>query len=141
VTAHGWSRQSRGVWILALLVVLWIGGIVLLIVRGPDRGAASPEELAARVEVALRDGDLGALDALVATAPAGSPSAADLMDQSRDLRPIAVDLGTDNGRPLLTMSGQPDDGTTVLHRYPAVQEDGRWLLQPTPAPSPSPEKR
>lgn len=127
-------RLPRLVYWIAGLVLLWIGVIVLLIARGPDGGAATPEELAARYDVALRDRDIGALDALVAEGTPRSLSTADLMEQRQGLDGVGVAIETDGERPLLVVSGQQADGATVVHRFPVVQDRGRWLVQPTAIP-------
>lgn len=81
-----------------------------------------------------RDRDIGALDVLIAEGPAGSLSTADLMGQRQGLEGVGVAIETDSGRRSLVMSGQQADGTTVQHRFPVVEDRGRWLVQPTPVP-------
>ncbi|MFC5060280.1 hypothetical protein [Saccharothrix xinjiangensis] len=116
------------------VVLAWSALVAVVIAREPERGAASPAELARACEVALNDGDAESLARLF-----GRPL-------SEDGAAVAESVVARAGSPRGRWTVEPDpgangavlviaDATGLRARWRAEEDDGRWLVDPIASPS------
>lgn len=118
------SRTRRAVsWIAVAFLAVWIGGTVLMISTGGERGAGDRAALTERATAALRDGDGERLHELLLDAP------------DRDFAEDYAARLRAAGTPAVTATGPgtAEVRSGALHVTLSITEDdGRWYLSLLP---------
>ncbi|MFT7841841.1 hypothetical protein Q5530_37375 [Saccharothrix sp. BKS2] len=129
------SASSRVLRFVVVGVVLgWSALIAVVIAREPERGAASPDELARACEAALNDRDAESLARLFGRPLSG--------DSAAVAESVVAGAGSPRGRWSVEPTPGADgavlviaDATGPRARWRAAEDDGRWLVDPIASPS------